>query len=94
MPISEHELHILREKIAQTLKDSHRDKERGKLISFHQGAVDKKSRNNALLEFEKCNHKTYGEAVLCIKVSLHICHSITKERYQRLKSLLFLRTAQ
>ena len=94
MPIDEQELDILREKYAQTLEDSHFDNNRGKRIAFHQGADDKKSKNQALLEFEKCNHKTYGEAVLCIKVSLHICHSISKKRYQRMKRLLVLRTAQ
>ena len=71
MPIDEQELAILREKYAQTLEDSHFDNNRGKLIAFHQGAHDKKTKNKALLQFEKCNHKTYGEAVLCIKVSLH-----------------------
>ena len=88
MPIDEQELDILRKKYAQTLEDSHFDNNRGKLIAFHQGAHDKKTKNQALLQFEKCNHETYGEAVLCMKVSLHICQSISK------KSLLVLRTAQ
>ena len=80
MPIDEQELEVLREKNDQTLEDSHFDNNRGKLIGFHQGADDRKSKNQALLDFEKCNHQTYAEAVCCIKVSLHICHSITKKR--------------
>ena len=72
MPIDEQELNVLRGKKGQTLKESHFDKDRGKLIAFQQGANDKKSKNQALLRFEKCNHKTYAEAVLCIKVSLYI----------------------
>ena len=94
MSIDEQELDVLRGKKGQTLEESHFDNDRGKLIAFQQGAIDKKSKNQALLEFEKCNHKTYGEAVLCIKVSLHICHSIYKKRYQRMKRHLVLRTAQ
>ena len=94
MPIDEQEMKVLREKNDQTLEDSHFDNDRGKLIGFHQGAEDRKSKNQALLDFEKCNHKTYAEAVCCIKVSLYICHSITTKRYQRLKRLLFLRTIQ
>ena len=70
MPIDEQEMKVLREKNDQTLEDSHFDNDRGKLIGFHQGADDRKSKNRALLEFEKCNHKTYAEAVCCIKVSL------------------------
>lgn len=81
VPINEQELEVLREKNDQTLEDSHFDNDRGKHIGFNQGADDKKSKNRALLDFEKCNHKTFAEAVLCIKVSLHICHSITKERF-------------
>ena len=80
MPIDEQELAILREKYAQTLEDSHFDKNRGKVIAFHQGADDKKTKNQALLQFEKCNHKTYGEAVLCMKVSLLIYQSISKKK--------------
>ena len=71
MPIDEQELDVLRGKKGQTLEESHFDNDRGKLIGFHQGAVDRKSKNQALLDFEKCNHKTYAEAVCCIKVSLH-----------------------
>ena len=72
MSIDEQELDVLREKKDQTLEESHFDNDRGKLIAFQQGAVDKKSKNQALLHFEKCNHKTYAEAVLCIKVSLYV----------------------
>ena len=72
MPIDKQELEDLRRKKGQTLEESHFDKDRGKLIGFQQGGNDKKSKNQALLRFEKCNHKTYAEAVLCIKVSLNI----------------------
>ena len=75
MPICEHELDALRQKKSQTLEESHFNKDRGKLLNFQQGAKDKKSKNKALIEFEKCNHKTYAEAVLCIKVSIHIIQS-------------------
>jgi hypothetical protein len=71
IPIDEQEMKVLREKNDQTLEDSHFDNDRGKLIGFHQGADDRKSKNRALLDFEKCNHKTYAEAVCCIKVSLN-----------------------
>ena len=71
MPIDEQEMKALREKNDQTLEDSHFDNDRGKLIGFYQGANDRKSKNRALLDFEKCNHKTLAEAVCCIKVSLH-----------------------
>ena len=71
MPTDEQEMKVQREKNGQTLEDSHFDKDRGKRIGFHQGANDRKSKNRALLDFEKCNHKTYAEAVCCIKVSLH-----------------------
>ena len=83
MPIDKQELENLRRKKGQTLEESHFDKDRGKLIAFQQGANDKKSKNQALLHFEKCNHKTYAEAVLCIKVSLYVIWSLLK-KYPRL----------
>ena len=78
MPTCEHELDALRQQKSQTLEESHFNKKRGKLLDFQQGAKDKKSKNQALIEFEKCNHKTYAEAVLCIKVSKHIIQSFQK----------------
>ena len=93
MPIDEQEMKVLREKNDQTLENSHFDNDRGKRIGFNQGAEDRKSKNRALLDFEKCNHKTYAEAVCCIKVSLYLSFNHQK-RYQRLKRLLFLRTIQ
>ena len=75
MQIGEHELNALSHSMCPTLEKSHFNNERGKLIGFQQGAKDKKSKNQALLEFEKCNHETYAEAVLCIKVSIYVIQS-------------------